>query len=133
MFLIFLAQPGHEGGHHEGGHHEGGEPTPSVDESVNRPQDGDGNENRPVGEDGQPIPSVDQNGNVEGGPNNGTETGAPQKKGMSWLPIIIIAAGIVGLLLIGLAILFIRKRRTAKGYAAPPGEAAGQPKSPARA
>jgi len=35
---------------------------------------------------------------------------------MSWLPIIIIAAAIVGLLLIGLVILLVRKKRGNKGY-----------------
>jgi len=36
---------------------------------------------------------------------------------MSWLPIIIIAAAIVGLLLIGLIILIVRKKRGNKsGY-----------------
>jgi hypothetical protein len=46
---------------------------------------------------------------------------------MSWLPIIIIAASIVGLLIIGLIVLLIRKRSSAnKGYGQPPNQAAAQ-------
>lgn len=47
---------------------------------------------------------------------NGTDISGPmKKKGMSWLPIIIIAGAIVGLLLIGLVVLLIRKNRAKQG------------------
>jgi flagellar basal body-associated protein FliL len=60
---------------------------------------------------------------------NGTETAAPPKKGMNWLPIIIIAAIVGALLIGGLLYLFIRKRRS-PGYkqtAKNEGEAARSP------
>ena len=83
------------------------------DATNNRP-DGEGNENRPSG-DG------DQSGKVEGdGTTDTSETGSPAKKGMNWLPVIIIAASIGALLVFGLIFLLIRKKRGNKGYAAPP-------------
>jgi len=71
-----------------------------------------GNENKPEGENN---PGGVYYPDAEGAAGNGTETGIPPKKGMSWLPIIIIAASIVGLLLIGLLILFLRKKNRTSG------------------
>lgn len=80
-------------------------------------QGGGGNDNRVDGEGNEPGASSDKNTNADGTAASGTETDAPVKKGMSWLPIIIIAAAIGGLLLIGLIFLVVRKRRASKGYA----------------
>jgi len=69
---------------------------------------GGDNANQQEGEGNQPgTPET-----VDGAAGNGTETATPSKKGMSWLPIIIIAASIVGLLLIGLIVLLLRKKRS---------------------
>jgi hypothetical protein len=103
LFFIFLGT--HDGHAHHGSGSEGGD---------NRP-DGEGGDqsNRQEGEGGHGTIS-----DVEGAAGNGTETATPSKRGMSWLPIIIIAASIVGLLLIGLIVLLIRKKKTSNkgGY-----------------
>ena len=100
LFFLYLDQQGGQGQDGSDGSqtNEGGENQPG----------GEGGENQP-GEEKNPdvyYPSADES---TGG--NGTDTGVPPKKGMSWLPIIIIAASIVGLLLIGLLVLFFRKKK----------------------
>ncbi|CAF1955652.1 unnamed protein product [Rotaria magnacalcarata] len=74
------------------------------------------NENQTNGENNQAGSS---DSNVDSNGNNDKQTdgsSAPPKKGMNWLPIIIIAAAILTLLLIGITILVLRKRNTKKGY-----------------
>ena len=96
------------------GNRNDGQQGQSVDGENN--QEG-GNENRADGEGNQSGSSSDTSTNADGKSESGTETDAPVKKGMSWLPIIIIAAAIGGLLLIGLIVLAVRKRSASKGYA----------------
>lgn len=97
--------------------------NPSVDRED---QEGETNTEKEEGENTQDEQGTNQeqgenvNPEYQGVAGNGTETGEgslPPKKGMSWLPIIIIAASIVGLLLIGLVILLLRKKRANQGYA----------------
>ncbi|CAF1134590.1 unnamed protein product [Adineta steineri] len=95
---------GHPDGDHHGGHgseqgQEGGVSHPQDGETGNQP---DGGNTQPGGSDAEGVTDP-----------NAEEGTAPPKKGMSWLPIIIIAASIIGLLLIGFIILLLRKRRAA--------------------
>jgi hypothetical protein len=75
------------------------------------------NENPQEGETGTGDSlQSDPNQSIEAVSGNGTDTTVPPKKGLSWLPIIIIIASIAVILLIGLIILIVRKRNAAKGY-----------------
>jgi len=104
---------------------EGGEGPPSEDGETQ--QEGEATENRQEGEGGQ---QSDPNQTTEASSAEGSDVpGPPPKKGLAWLPIIIIVASIAGLLLIGLIILLIRRRRAARGY----NPAASSEPTPARA
>lgn len=77
--------------------------------------------------DGNVNPSnPDDETNRENGDQDGTtsspsssESNATTKKGMSWLPIIIIVAAIVGLLLLGAIYLFVCRKRSQNGQNPP--------------
>ncbi len=108
LFVSLDQQGGQDQGQDQGQNQDGGDST-----TVG----GDDGENRPSGDDNTSRPDGDNQGGVyypdtvDGAAGNGTETGTPAKKGMSWLPIIIIAGAILGLILIGLIVLLIRKKR----------------------
>ncbi len=89
---------------------QGGQGEDSNDESQTN-EGGKGNENQ---SDGQKNPDTYYPDLEGGAAANGTETGVPVKKGMRWLLIIIIASSIVGLL-IGLLVLFLRKKKLTNG------------------
>ncbi|CAF1262273.1 unnamed protein product [Rotaria sp. Silwood1] len=78
----------------------------------------DGSEKQPGGNDSESSSSGgESNPDGETSSSSGDEgVIAPPKKGMNWLPIIIIAASIAVLLIIGLGFLFLRKKRGNKGY-----------------
>lgn len=102
-----------QGGQDLEGEGDGTDSGSSNPDGENR-QEGDGTDNQPNADGDQP--NTNGQSEVEGGANNGTDTSAPSKKGMTWLPIIIIGASILGLLIIGLIVLLIRKKRSTKGY-----------------
>nr|BAJ98069.1 predicted protein [Hordeum vulgare subsp. vulgare] len=94
----------------------------------NNNQEGDGNENRQDGEGSDNRQDGDghahhqtADGNQPGDANNDDATEVPPttKRKLGWLTIGLIIAAVVGLLLVGLIVLIIR-RRSAAGYNAAP-------------
>lgn len=108
---IYLDQPG--GQDQDNGN------TGSSNQDGDNQQEKEGSENQTNTDDNQQSGT----GTVEGVDSgvNGTDTATtPAKKGMTWLPIIIIGASIAVLLLVGLIVLLIRKKRAKDGYGRTP-------------
>ena len=118
IFLLSLAPSGSDGNDQDDNRNNGDSNTDGADgDGANNRPNGEGNENRPSGDGDQSgAGKVDGDGTTEGT----SETSSPAKRGMNWLPVIIIAASIGALLLFGLIFLLIRKKRASKGYAPPP-------------
>ncbi|CAF3339176.1 unnamed protein product [Rotaria sp. Silwood1] len=126
--LVPHDQPNQGEGVDSGAPVDGGEDKQDVDDQ--KPQkdgddhethkDGEDTENQQTEEGGQEQPAqADASQSTEAAASvatDVTDTPAPAKKGFSWLPIIIIAAVIGVLLLLGLIFLIMRKRRGGRGY-----------------
>jgi hypothetical protein len=79
----------------------------------NQQEEGEGGENQQTNSDpnGAEVYYPDEN-DISA---NGTETAAPAKKGMSWIPILIIVGAIIGLLVIGLIIMLLKRKGNKRG------------------